>query len=311
MSIFYLKDGDTLGTAIKQAKKDDTIVLQDKTYREKVIVDVPSLTVIGGGSNCRVVWDDYAKKLDEQGREYVTFRTQTVIVTAKNVTFKNFTIENDRGNCAELGQEVALSVYADGFYAENMTLKSLQDTLFCGPLPDDLVTRYLDFLPDKHRYFEGQAKQMFFGCKIYGSVDYVFGCATAYFMQCEFINVDDGKTQGFVAAPAHSLKQETGFVFINCDFNKADGVAAEVYLARPWRDYGKCTFINCRLDGVSEKLFDKWNDTERDRTARFEVYGIPLTKNAVNWLKELEPAKIKKYFSSADAMLNAMKKRTE
>ena len=40
---------------------------------------------------------------------------------------------------SDMGQCVALSVNAKRFYAENVELKSTQDTLFMAPFPDDLV----------------------------------------------------------------------------------------------------------------------------------------------------------------------------
>ena len=45
-------------------------------YRQKLCLRTPGLTLLGEGrDNTVLVWDDYARKLDEQGREYNTFRT--------------------------------------------------------------------------------------------------------------------------------------------------------------------------------------------------------------------------------------------
>ena len=303
MSGIILSGGETISSALARAKKGDTIVLEDKTYREKTEIDVPDVTIVGGGANCRIVYGDYAKKTHADGMEYNTFRTHTVIVTAKNVTIKDLKIENDAGAPAEKGQQIALSVYADGFRAENVTLVSTQDTLFCGPLPDDLITRYDGFLPDKHRYFEGQTEQLFFKCRIFGSVDYVFGCGSAYFVDCDFITVDDGRKEAFVAAPAHALKQKNGFTFINCRFTLGGDFAKTVYLSRPWRDYGKAVFINCATECICGEVFNKWNDTDRDKTARFGVYGVKLLPQVVKWLKVLTPKEVKKYLTKADRLI--------
>ncbi len=297
----------TISSALRSAKHGDTIVLEDKTYREKLVVDVRDLTVVGS-ENSRIVYGDHAKKIHADGMEYNTFRTFTVIVTAKNVTFKDLTIENDAGDPAKKGQEVALSVYADGFFAENVTLKSTQDTLFCGPLPDDLITRYDGFLPDEQRYYEGEAEQLFKNCKVYGSVDYVFGCGTAYFIKCGFCNVDDTRKVAYVAAPAHSLKQKKGFTFIDCTFEKDGDFESKIYLARPWRDYGKATFINCKTDSITDELFDKWSNTDRDKTARMEYFNVTDEASAVGWAKRLDDETAKKYLSSADKLMEKYKK---
>ena len=46
---------------------------------------------------------------------------------------------------------MALSVYGDDFLMEDCLLRSTQDTLFVGPLPQDLIRRYVDLLPPELR----------------------------------------------------------------------------------------------------------------------------------------------------------------
>ena len=60
-----------------------------------------------------------------------------------------------------------------------------------------------------------------------------------------------------------------------------DGI---IFLARPWRDYGLSRFENCSYGShISPLGFDKWNDTDRDRTARF--YETPAVPGRVSWVK--------------------------
>ncbi len=299
MSVIILQPTQTLTEVLLSTKNGDTLVLADKTYREKVEIKTDNLTIIGNeNGNSKIVFGDYAKKIHADGLEFNTFRTYTVNVLANGVRFENFTIENDAKEPSVKGQEVALSVYGDNFYAKNMTLRSTQDTLFLGPLPDDLITRYIDFLPYSHRYFEGEAYSLFDNCKIYGSVDYIFGCGCAFFFDCDCISVDDGRKTHYVVAPAHSLKQTFGFTFVNCRFKKENSFDCELYLARPWRDYGKATFISCSLtDDFNEQIFDKWNATERNRTARFELYNTINTENAVSWATRLTKEKVGLYIN--------------
>ena len=299
MREIYLKNEENLTDAIKNSRSGDIIYLCEKSYHEKIIIDKPNLTIIGKGNKSIITFGDYSKKIHEKdGLEYNTFRSYTVNITASGVKLKNLTIENTTQDPKTQGQAVALSVYGDNFLGENLSLISKQDTLFCGPLPDDLITRYIDFLPYTERYAEGEFKQFFRNCKIYGSVDYVFGCGVAYFDKCKFINVDDGRDTAYVAAPAHSLKQTLGFTFIGCSFEKQGKFDSRVYLARPWRDYGKCTFINCTFgEHITQELFDKWGNTNRNRTARFELYNCSNTSQAVSWAKHLtteEAERIKK-----------------
>ena len=167
-------------------------------------------------------------------------------------------------------------------------LRSTQDTVFLGPLPADLIERYDGFLTDDLR--DGRyCRQYFKDCLIEGTVDFIFGCGEALFENCEIRSVYDVRNVGYAAAPSHPLEQTEGFRFRNCAFTAEDSVTpGTIYLARPWRDYGLCAFENCSYGPhISILGFDKWNDTDRDRTARF--YEYPPVEGRVPWAKELTP----------------------
>ncbi|WP_294486637.1 pectinesterase family protein [uncultured Ruminococcus sp.] len=287
MKEIILSPTESLADALAKVSPHTRLVLAPRVYREKVEICTPDIELAGSADRTRIVYGDYAKKKDEKGVEYNTFRTYTAAVLANDVRFKDLTVENDAGSPEIKGQEVALSIVADGFSAENCNFLSTQDTVFCGPLPDDLIARYKGFLKDELRASGGFA-QRFTNCLIAGNVDFIFGCGDALFENCEIRSVRDVRGGGFTAAPAHALSQQTGFVFDKCRFTRENGVAdGAVFLARPWRDYGKCSFIGCTYDShISPEGFDKWNDTERDKTARFAEYGnIPAGR--VGWAKML------------------------
>ncbi len=275
---------DDLQRAFDSAQPGDTLLLSAGVYRQKTLLKTDSVTIRGAGRDETViVWDDYALKKDEIGREYNTFRTYTMAVCADHVNICDLSIVNDALRPREKGQEVALSVLGDDFLLENCRLSSTQDTLFAGPLPDDLIARYAGFLRDELRA-GGRGRQVYRNCLIEGSVDYIFGCADALFDHCEIRNIFDGRTGGFIAAPAHALEQENGFLFRSCRMTRGENVASgSIYLARPWRDFGLCRFENCVYDDhIHPDGFDKWNDTERDKTARF--YETPPVAGRVKWV---------------------------
>ena len=277
---------DELQETVRSARPGQTISLAPGVYRTKLLITTPGLTIRGAGADKTIlVWDDYAKKLDEQGREYITFRTWTVAVCADGVTMEDLAIVNDAGHPEEKGQEVALTVYSDLFTMSRCRLASTQDTLFLGPLPRDLIARYDGFLPDCLRK-EVVCRQRFSHCRIEGTVDFIFGCGEAVFENCEIRSVYDVRGCGYAAAPAHEREQEKGFQFIRCRFTAEETVApGSVYLARPWRDYGLCAFRDCRYGShIAPAGFDKWNDTQRDRTARF--YETPPVPGRVSWVRK-------------------------
>ena len=291
---------DDLQNILDNCPDNTTIYVKNGVYNQKIVIRGNGLKIVGEGrETTKITWSDYAKKKHLDGGEYNTFRTYTVCVTGENVVLDNLTIENANTQPEKVGQCVALSVNAKRFRAQNVDLRSTQDTLFTAPFPDDLVVRYSGltpdpayydgFIPREQLYMEGSSLQVYKNCRIYGTVDFIFGGAEAYFIGCEIISLPEARGTGYVAAPCHPLAQTTGYVFYDCSFT--DGGAGEntVFLARPWRDFGKCEFVSCSLGGhVNGELFDKWNDTYRDRTARFSYGGLTGKQTApVKWSSEL------------------------
>lgn len=274
---------EDLQQVFDQAPENTCIHLLPGDYRQKVIIRTKGLTIIGAGADqTRLVWDDYAKKRDQLGAEWNTFRTYTLAVCAEGVTIRDLAVENDALQPEKKGQEVALSVVAGDFSMENCLLRSTQDTLFLGPLPSDLIGRYEGFLLDDLRRY-GDFRQRFVNCRIEGTVDFIFGCGNTRFENCTLHSRMDVRGTGYVAAPAHEPWQREGFLFDRCFFTADPEVApGSIYLARPWRDLGMSTFQNCIYgDHIAPEGFDKWSGTNRDRTARF--FEEPPVQGRVAW----------------------------
>ena len=283
-----LDPGCDLQKIFDEAAPGTVFHLPEGVWRQKIMIRTPGLTLIGAGIHKTViVWDDYANKLDENGVEYNTFRTWTVAVCADHITMKNLAVVNDALHPETKGQEVALSVLGDDFLMEDCRLSSTQDTLFAGPLPPDLIERYQGF-HRKELLSPAPSRQVYRHCLIEGTVDFIFGCGDALFERCEIRNVYDVRQVGYTAAPAHALSQQEGYLFKNCRFTCEDTVKPHsIYLARPWRDWGLCRFVRCEYGPHIHPLgFDKWNDTNRDQTARFHEY--PPVPGRVKWVKQVE-----------------------
>ncbi|MCD8205185.1 MAG: pectinesterase family protein [Clostridia bacterium] len=307
MTKLHLTPADDIGKILENLAGPATICLAPGVYRQKIHIKADNVTIRGAGrETCVITHGDFARAPHPDGRDRGTFRTETVLITGDGVRMENLTIENDAG-CPEVnGQAVALYVHSKNFYGENLGIKSMQDTLFLSPLPDDLVARYRGVLPDEKLYREGAGIAVFSGCVVFGSIDFVFGGARALFSGCEFVSLKDERGQGFVAAPSHPLAEETGFVFNDCLFS-SDGVdMGTVFLARPWRDFGKCAFIDCEIkEHINPCLFDKWGDTERDKTARFLYASLtsdfPL--DPAPWAKKMTEEEKKLLLSPFDGFL--------
>lgn len=280
----YVSPEEDLQAVFDSAQENAVIYLSAGVYRQKAVIRVPGLTLIGAGAReTKLVYGDYALKKDEFGREYNTFRTYTLAVCADGVTMKDLSVVNDALHPEKKGQEVALSVVGSKFLMTDCVLTSTQDTLFAGPLPPDLIERYDGFLCDALRR-GGPMTQAFSNCRIEGTVDFIFGCGQTRFEHCEIRSLPDVRDIGYVAAPAHTPAQTEGFLFRNCTFTFEHGVTpGSIFLARPWRDYGLARFENCTYDRhIAPSGFDKWNDTRRDLTARFSE--TPPVPGRVHWI---------------------------
>ncbi len=286
MEDVFVYPEDNLQETLSRVSPGSVIHLGEGLYHCKTEITIPGITLVGQDAESTIIcFDDYAKKLHKDGKEYNTFRTYTLAVLADHVTMRSLSIRNDALDPSEKGQEVALTVYGDDFHMEKCHLFSTQDTLFLGPLPPDLILRYDGFLKDPLRQSR-YLSQQFHHCLIEGSVDFIFGCGHALFKECEIRSVFDGRNVGYVAAPAHSQEQTEGFLFQDCTFTCDDQVPDQsIYLARPWRDHGLSRFENCTYDRhISPAGFDPWLDSGRDKTARF--FETPPVPGRVSWINK-------------------------
>lgn len=258
----------------------------------------------------RLISRRYAKEKDENGNELTTWKTAALKITGDNNTFENLIIENRAGHPETKGQEVALGVYGDHNTFISCEFSSTQDTLFVGPLPDDLSTRYLDFLPEDERYHEGNTMNYFSHCIIKGTVDFIFGAGQAIFDTCRLITVYDKRGETYVVAGSQSLKDNFGYLFEECSFEKGNDVNENsTYLARPWRDYAKNVFHNCRYDDhIRKEGFSDWSDVNRTRTARY--YEYPYQEGRVSWIKTGKEDTIpKRYLDAVRELRERLRKK--
>jgi pectinesterase len=208
----------------------------------------------------------YARELMADGSKRGTFRSYTLLVDGNNICFKNCVFENTAGRGEDVGQAIALYLDGDGISLENCTLKGHQDTLFLAPLPSKEIipggfTGPKQFSERTRRVFH------FKNCVIEGGVDFVFGGATAYFEDCEFVNVE----VGYVFAPSTPEDVDVGFVCKNCKFTANEGIEkGSCFIARPWRNHGYVRLENCHLgEHINPRGFDDWGKIEAHKTMRF------------------------------------------
>lgn len=249
------------------------VLLEPGIYKQKLRLKQNHLRISGLSKESTILsWDDYALKIHADGKAYNTFRTPTVTLYGNHVELENLTIENTAGLGSAVGQAVALSVYGDDILLTNCHLRAHQDTLFCGPLPEDLTVRYQNFLPDEDLH-TNPSHQHFHRCLIEGDVDFIFGSALAWFEECE-IRIT-GK--GYLSAPSTYENNPYGLVFTDCLIQNTSE-SEEVYLGRPWREYGSTIFLSCRFEGsFKPERYHDWEKTHY-RFQEFPYIPSPLSK---------------------------------
>ena len=248
------------------------------------------------GNGSKFVSNSAGKYTDKDNRELTTWRTATFSSYGDNCIFEDFIFENRACLPEKNGQAVALSCFSNNCLFINCKIVSSQDTLFIGPLPDDLIFRYTDFIPERERLIEGNLHNYFYSCYIEGGIDFIFGAGQASFYKCQIDSEEDNRfSTSFVSAPAHSMKDEFGFHFYKCNFTSRTIFQQRVYLARPWRDFGKCFFNSCKYGKhISSEGFINWELTQRQLTCRFLEY--PRQKSRVSFAKEVDDvSKLKQY----------------
>lgn len=281
---YSIENSVQLLQVLKKIKPYDSILLPEGKFQEKFIITQNNITIIGKGQDKTFLENsDHYHKIMKDNAECNTFRTYTLKILGNNVNLKNLTVSNNATPSNKYGQAVALHVSGTSFKATNCTFKGGQDTIFLAPYPENLRIRYSGFISSLELE-KANLTQVFNNCTIIGDVDFIFGQGEAIFSDCKIISIGNG----YISAPAHSISQEKGFLFYKCDFIPQNIETQKVFLARPWRDYGLAFFYDCNYGPhILAEGFNKWNDTDRDKTCRFYEYSSKVLSNRAYFTKIL------------------------
>lgn len=286
-----------------------TLSIAPGVYHEKLEISRSNLTIIGSGScasDTVITYDDYAFDSMPDGTKRGTFRSYSVFIDANHVHVSNLTIENASGDENTHGQAIALYAEGNQLLFENVRLLGRQDTLFTGPLPPKELQPN-GFIGPKQFAERINGLQIYKNCYICGNVDFIFGSATAYFENCiiESLahNADSQAIQGYVTAPSTPEGQEYGYVFHNCQFISSECADKTCYLSRPWRDYAKAVFIECKLGShIHPDLFHDWNKPNARAHVLYATYQSYCITSSGDKKHLLPQADFSKELSSVEAM---------
>ena len=260
------------------------IFVKRGTYKEKLIIPswLQNIEICGEDRDQTIItWDDHANiRVPDRPNGMGTFRTYTMKIEGSGITLKNITIEN---NAARLGQAVALHAEGDRLLFINCRFLGNQDTIYTG---------------------KAGSRHYFKDCYIEGTTDFIFGPSTAWFENCQILC----KANSYITAASTPQDIMYGYIFNNCTITCAPNVS-QVYLGRPWRDYGYTLFMHCQLPAqIRPEGWHHWQK-EREKTARymeFENSGEGAATDArVGWSRQLTKKEAKeltlqKVFSRSD-----------
>lgn len=252
--------------AVPEGNIQSTVIaIRSGIHKERIVVPRTKPHLIFRSENPMttiLTLDLYASMKGEDGKEIGTFRTPSVTLEADDFTACNITFENSAGR---VGQAVALAVLGDRVIFRNCRFLGCQDTLL------DQSGRH---------YYED--------CFIEGTCDFIFGGGIAFFERCQIHCLD----ASYITAASTPPDQKYGYVFSNCTITGSPIGNYKTYLGRPWRDYAKVVFLNCRMEDVINPAgWHNWGKPNREKTAFYGEYQCTgpgaESKNRVSWSHQL------------------------
>ncbi|KAK1385724.1 Pectinesterase [Heracleum sosnowskyi] len=263
-------DYTTITEALEASKNRQDVsqrfVIQVKqgTYAEYPVVtdDMKNIVLVGDGIDNTIVTGNQRAGANLTLTDTATFQVYGDGFVAKDITF-----ENTAG--VDAGQAIALYSQADQSAFYLCGFRGYQDTLMAA-----------------------MNRQFYRECKIYGTVDYIFGNAAVVFQQSTiFASKPDGGL--VITAQARTDSEHaSGTVIQNCSIVAGPDLLSKgtTYLGRPWRDYSTVVIMQSFLDSiVNPEGWLEWPGagSTRDSTvfyAEFDNTGPgSATDGRVNW----------------------------
>lgn len=195
---------------------------------------------------------------------------------------------------------IYLGVSGDGFWARDMTFENT-----AGPhkhqavalrVSSDLSVFYrCSFKGYQDTLLVHSLRQFYSECQIHGTVDFIFGDASAVLQNCDiFVRKPmDHQSNMITAQGRDDPNENTGISILNSRVFPSDdfgGVKGRFrsYLGRPWKKYSRTVFMKTDLDGlVDRKGWTEWSGDFALSTLYYAEYmntgAGASTGNRVRW----------------------------
>ncbi|KAK8489669.1 hypothetical protein V6N13_028022 [Hibiscus sabdariffa] len=256
------------------------------TYSEKVKIpsDKPFIMLKGfGQTKTKVVWN-------EPYLQAPTFSSFADNIIVDSMSFVN--TYNGPNSKNPRAPAVAAMVNGDKTFFFQCGFSGVQDT-----------------------FFDANGRHYFKECYIEGAVDFIFGNGQTIYEDCSIRYLGEmlpPGLAGFITAQSRSSPSESsGFVFKNCNiYGKRT-----TYLGRPWRDFSRVLFYNCKFsEVVHPNGWHPWRRVGKEQNLYFSEYrnygpGADSSKR-VKWMRKLDPQTVVKLtsmsFINSDGWLQSL-----
>ncbi|TYH45442.1 hypothetical protein ES332_D11G264800v1 [Gossypium tomentosum] len=243
----------------KKGRDQYVIKIRKGVYEETVRVPFEKKNVVFLGEGMGKTIITGALNVHQPGMN--TYNSATVGVLGDGFMASGLTIRNTAGSDAH--QAVAFRSDSDHSVIENCEFLGNQDTLYAQSL-----------------------RQFYKNCRIQGNVDFIFGNSASVFQDCEIFvgprqtNPESSENNAVTAHGRTDPAQSTGLVFHNCVINgteeymryyKENPEVHKNYLGRPWKEYSRTIFINCKLEKIISP--DGWMPWSGDVGLKTVFYG--------------------------------------
>ena len=263
--VVSVANGSTADFATVQAAIDhappqgETILIAPGSYRDKLHVLTPNIHLIGAGKRPGDVvlsWNDAAVNAGGTGK------SGTLTVNADGFEAENLTIQNtwekEHQRTEEGSQAVALLLSSDRAVLDHVRLLGAQDTLYA----NSRTCRDLTMTAPCNA-----SRELFNDCYIEGHVDFIFGDALAVFNHCELHTLHHPEVM-LTAQSKHFGEENSGYYFLHCRVT-GDDQGEQVYLGRPWRDYSTVLFYDTEINRpLNAAGWREWSDRLKTSTYR-------------------------------------------
>ncbi|KMZ63426.1 pectin methylesterase, family CE8 [Zostera marina] len=232
---------DAVAALTENTSKRFVIKIMPGEYTENIMIDKdkPNVTLIGSGVNITVLKSNRSVKTG-----WTTTTSATLDVRGHGFMAQNISVLNTAG--PEGQQAVAVRIESDLSVFYKVDIIGYQDTL------------YAKF-----------GRQFYRECNIYGTVDFIFGKATAVFQNCNLYGRTSptNHTITFTAQGRESRNETNGFSIHNCTIAAIPEInvtnskrVAVAYLGRPWKKFSRTVVMQSFLsDIISPQGWLDWN----------------------------------------------------